>query len=678
MRLFHLLWLFVLWLNLNKSFQQNEVICSNPRDNLVYYWYDNWRQPTKLDETVRYTCRSGYRSTDGATRATCTREGWRPNPLCQEITCSRLEIANAILNDDRQIYKNYEKVNYVCEKGYRGSPNRTCGENGWRGDSQCTALKCKLPSTPLGTRYEPPYRNVFSPGDTIRVICGEKYGISNHRDPSAVTTCDDDGEWTLRPICLEVICSNPRDNLLYYWYDNWRQPTKLDETVRYTCRSGYRSTDGATRATCTREGWRPNPLCQEITCSRLEIANAILNDDRQIYKNYEKVNYVCEKGYRGSPTRTCGENGWTGDSQCTALKCKLPSTPLGTRYEPPYRNVFSPGDTIRVICGEKYGISNHRDPSAVTTCDDDGEWTLRPVCLEVICSNPRDNLVYYWYDNWRQPTKLDETVRYTCRSGYRSTDGATRATCTREGWRPNPLCQEITCSRLEIANAILNDDRQIYKNYEKVNYVCEKGYRGSPTRTCGENGWRGDSQCTDEKKCGEIPVIPNSEVPLQDNDYRDGERFQIKCKEGYHAQDFLTCHNGTWRSNEPLETICAQLVDCGTPPVLADGDLKYTMKSKYSYNETVEYTCQEYYTMEGEPYRTCLNGEWTGHMRCLKPCVLNEDDIRQHNITLKSGDKKYLSHDEMIEFKCARGIPAGAVAMRQRCNGGVILLPTCQ
>ncbi|XP_038571063.1 complement factor H-like isoform X4 [Micropterus salmoides] len=578
MRLFHLLWLFVLWLNLNKSFQQNgshlywtlwvlpppitEVICSNPRDNLVYYWYDNWRQPTKLDETVRYTCRSGYRSTDGATRATCTREGWRPNPLCQEITCSRLEIANAILNDDRQIYKNYEKVNYVCEKGYRGSPNRTCGENGWRGDSQCTALKCKLPSTPLGTRYEPPYRNVFSPGDTIRVICGEKYGISNHRDPSAVTTCDDDGEWTLRPICLEVICSNPRDNLLYYWYDNWRQPTKLDETVRYTCRSGYRSTDGATRATCTREGWRPNPLCQEITCSRLEIANAILNDDRQIYKNYEKVNYVCEKGYRGSPTRTCGENGWTGDSQCTALKCKLPSTPLGTRYEPPYRNVFSPGDTIRVICGEKYGISNHRDPSAVTTCDDDGEWTLRPVCLEVICSNPRDNLVYYWYDNWRQPTKLDETVRYTCRSGYRSTDGATRATCTREGWRPNPLCQE--------------------------------------------------------------------------------------------------------------------LVDCGTPPVLADGDLKYTMKSKYSYNETVEYTCQEYYTMEGEPYRTCLNGEWTGHMRCLKPCVLNEDDIRQHNITLKSGDKKYLSHDEMIEFKCARGIPAGAVAMRQRCNGGVILLPTCQ
>lgn len=66
------------------------------------------------------------------------------------------------------------------------------------------ALKCKLPSTPLGTRYEPPYRNVFSPGDTIRVICGEKYGISNHRDPSAVTTCDDDGEWTLRPICLGI------------------------------------------------------------------------------------------------------------------------------------------------------------------------------------------------------------------------------------------------------------------------------------------------------------------------------------------------------------------------------------------------------------------------------------------------------------------------------------------
>lgn len=56
---------------------------------------------------------------------------------------------------------------------------------------------------------------------------------------------------------------------------------------------------------------------------------------------------------------------------------------------------------------------------------------------------------------------------------------------------------------------------------------------------------------------------------------------------------------------------------CETPPALLDGDLRDTMKSQYRHNERVEYMCQTYYTMEGEPHRTCINGAWTGYMRCL-------------------------------------------------------------
>uniref|UniRef100_A0A8C4H4R6 Sushi domain-containing protein n=1 Tax=Dicentrarchus labrax TaxID=13489 RepID=A0A8C4H4R6_DICLA len=188
------------------------------------------------------------------------------------------------------------------------------------------------------------------------------------------------------------------------------------------------------------------------------------------------------------------------------------------------------------------------------------QYTNLSFILEAIC-NKYDPLVTSWRKYWTQ-VKLRETIGYTCRRGYKGTDGTNVATCTRDGWSPNPLCQE------------------------------------------------------------------------------------------------------------PL--------GCETAPLLADGDLKYTKKSNYSNNETVEYMCPSFYTMEGEPYRTCINGEWTGHMRCLKPCVVNEDDFRQHNITLKSSDNKYFTHDEIIEFRCARGIPVGAVAMRQRCNGGVVLLPTCQ
>lgn len=61
------------------------------------------------------------------------------------------------------------------------------------------------------------------------------------------------------------------------------------------------------------------------------------------------------------------------------------------------------------------------------------------------------------------------------------------------------------------------------------------------------------------------------------------------------------------------------------------------------------------------------------------PCIANEDEMRKHNITFKSSDhNKYLVHDEMVEFKCARGLPVGKVAMSQRCNSGVVVLPTCR
>ncbi|XP_042271661.1 complement factor H-related protein 4-like [Thunnus maccoyii] len=181
---------------------------------------------------------------------------------------------------------------------------------------------------------------------------------------------------------------------------------------------------------------------------------------------------------------------------------------------------------------------------------------------EVTCPNQKHQDVYDWNVDWWQRITLDDTASYRCRSGYKKTDGADKLTCTRDGWSPDPPCQE--------------------------------------------------------------------------------------------------------------------LLGCGTPPFLANGDIKYTIKSQYSHNERVEYMCQSHYTMEGEPHKTCINGEWTGQMRCLKPCILNEDDTRQHNITLKSSDNKYFHHDEIIEFRCARGVPVGEVALSQRCNGGVVLLPTCQ
>ena len=48
-----------------------------------------------------------------------------------------------------------------------------------------------------------------------------------------------------------------------------------------------------------------------------DIPHANIVNRKWRYTNNQRADYECEEGYKGRPTRTCGENGWTGDSQCT-------------------------------------------------------------------------------------------------------------------------------------------------------------------------------------------------------------------------------------------------------------------------------------------------------------------------------------------------------------------------
>lgn len=53
----------------------------------------------------------------------------------------------------------------------------------------------------------------------------------------------------------------------------------------------------------------------------MDIQHAVIRNHRkQTYKKNQRAYYDCTEGYRGNPTRTCGENGWIGDSECTGKK----------------------------------------------------------------------------------------------------------------------------------------------------------------------------------------------------------------------------------------------------------------------------------------------------------------------------------------------------------------------
>uniref|UniRef100_A0A7N5ZTG5 Sushi domain-containing protein n=1 Tax=Anabas testudineus TaxID=64144 RepID=A0A7N5ZTG5_ANATE len=89
------------------------------------------------------------------------------------------------------------------------------------------------------------------------------------------------------------------------------------------------------------------------------------------------------------------------------------------------------------------------------------------------------------------------------------------------------------------------------------------------------------------------------------------------------------------------------------PPKVDNAVVMESYQSEYlSGSERVEYMCQNYYTMEGEPYRTCINGTWTGQMRCLS---------KEHMLEFRYNDlkKMYAAHNGVIEFGCAKRRPVG-------------------
>lgn len=63
-----------------------------------------------------------------------------------------------------------------------------------------------------------------------------------------------------------------------------------------------------------------------------------------------------------------------------ATKCRLKPALYGTTYDPPFKNVFLPDEKLKVHCREDFWISDPMLRSVEATCNDDGQWSIWPVC----------------------------------------------------------------------------------------------------------------------------------------------------------------------------------------------------------------------------------------------------------------------------------------------------------
>ncbi|XP_058615940.1 complement factor H-related protein 4-like isoform X3 [Onychostoma macrolepis] len=256
--------------------------------------------------------------------------------------------------------------------------------------------------------------------------------------------------------------------------------------------------------------------------------------------------------------------------------------------------------------------------------------------------------------------------------------------------------QEITCEGEQLINVdILIGHPGIappYKPGHILVFRCTDvnlKMHGQQTIECRSNGkWN-----YPYPKCEEVTCLLNTnENNIKMELFPD---FECPVKPGYNVtfscngqglilkgQREITCQsNGEWSSPFPK---CEVSVKCGPPPRVNNADTVEMTKKEYNTGERVEYICFNKYILDQRhsftKYLTCQQGQWTGNVKCLKPCTVTKELMAERGIDLAyvNQQKMFAPHNDHITFVCLRGKnPVGITDFRQKCNDGEINLPEC-
>ncbi|XP_059425627.1 complement component receptor 1-like protein isoform X14 [Carassius carassius] len=597
--------------------------------------------PVKPGHKLTFSCTGEGMTLNGEKDITCLSNGeWSsPFPICQEIACEGEQLINVeILYGHPSIVSPYRPRHVLlfrctdvnlklygrraieCQSdGKWDYPYPTCREVTCEGE-QLINVDILIGHPGIVSPYKPGHILVFRCTDVNLTLNG-------HR----AIECQSDGKWDQPyPTCRGIRCEVPRDQHVSHPDNYFRGDMKLGTKHNYYCESGYEKK--AEEATCTRDGWTPNPLCTEIIC-------------------------------------------------------ELQSTTSGVKkIIPEGKTIFRAGESVEITCSEKGGYDT-KETRKSFRCQENGEWDHKPGCGEIRCKVPRDQHVYRPSDYFSGDMKLGTKKSYRCEPGYNKR--AEKATCTQDGWTPDPLCAEITCelqSTTSGVKKIIPEGKTMFRAGESVEITCSEkgGYDTKETRKsfrCQENG-----EWDHKPGCGEIRCKVPRDQHVSHPDYyfsgdlKLGTKIYYYCESEYNKMaDKATCTQDGWTPN-PL---CAVPGKCGPPPPVNDGDTTDITKKEYNTGERVEYFCFSKYTLDTRsPFSnilTCQQGEWGGKVKCLKPCTVTAEIMKERGIDFAYGgeQKLFAPHDDHLTFKCLWGKRPVGVGFRQKCNDGVMTLPEC-
>ncbi|XP_065196226.1 sushi, von Willebrand factor type A, EGF and pentraxin domain-containing protein 1-like [Sycon ciliatum] len=229
------------------------------------------------------------------------------------------------------------------------------------------------------------------------------------------------------------------------------------------------------------------------------------------------------------------------------LYCNVPVIVNGTAD----RNVVRFTHSVTYSCQEGQGIVGDATPN----CTANGNLTSVPYCDVLNCSVPtillgmiNDSLTPRTGMSNARLIHAGDTVQYTCEDGY-FFQGSPTVTCFGDGsLRPVPICYPLYCTVPVIINGTA--DRTVVRFTHNVTYSCQEGQGivGDATPNCTADGNLTSVPYCDVLNCS-VPAIQfgmiNSSLRLRTGMsnatlIHHGDTVQYTCQDGYFVEGSST------------------------------------------------------------------------------------------------------------------------------------------